>query len=375
MRANLIARTGAWNEAGMPSWDGTNSSPPAPMGLALPWKPFDKKNQAPGRRATHHFLRHYCPGMGRCGIVMWGSGLRAALSGPRGCSHTMLPLLQWAIHPGPEVPWWEPIDPRRIDESVFSLAFASWPLATIFHALSPLPRDREILPLMMRARWPSPASQKLAAGWRVAQWGGEFPLYNAMKPGKGHFLPTPTSVCLFTYACMYIHTQDSLSYTHIRMQAHTGMVLIDQNIKRESPITCLLADLFSARWFKSNSQKSSKFHAHVFLVPLSVRRTGSLSSWRKTILWPRTDKTTENIPSSKGYKHSPKHSTENARRNNQPIPESYSLFSWLNPWASSNFQTKIVVGDTGRQQAGLAKYVLLWLIVWNYHSRLPVIKL
>ena len=140
IRANLIAmtRTLEWVWNASPGLDKQLSLLPKPAGRS-PWKPFDKKKQAPGRRATHYFLRPYCPQRGDCDV---GSSLWAALSGPRGGSYTMRHVLPWAIHGGLKVPWWEPIDPRIIDESVFSLAFASWPLATIFHALSPPARRR-----------------------------------------------------------------------------------------------------------------------------------------------------------------------------------------------------------------------------------------
>lgn len=81
---------------------------PPQAGRGVPVKPFDKKKQAPGRRATHHFLRRYCPELGDCAV---GSSLRAALSGPWGGSHTMLRLLQWAIHRGLRFPDGNPLTP------------------------------------------------------------------------------------------------------------------------------------------------------------------------------------------------------------------------------------------------------------------------
>lgn len=86
----------------MPSQCWTDSFPSFPSGPGRsPPKPFDEKKPAPGRRATHHFLRRYCPELGDCDV---GLGPRAALSGPRGGSHTMLRLLQGTIHPSLEVP-------------------------------------------------------------------------------------------------------------------------------------------------------------------------------------------------------------------------------------------------------------------------------
>ena len=198
---------------------GQTALPPSQAGRAFPWKPFDKKKQAPGRRATHYFLRPYCPQRGDCDV---GLSLRAAPSGPRGGSYTMQHVLPWAIHGGLKVPWWEPIDPRIIDESVFSLAFASWPLATIFHALSPPARQRN-----------SSSDDKGPMTLSWIPWAGC--LAGGSTEGGGPCIRHPSQAKVISSPPPFLH-----SHTHIYQIM--GALLLSQNFKA---VICSFACFFA----------------------------------------------------------------------------------------------------------------------------------